>query len=111
MFSFNTPFGACPVCEGFGNVIGIDEKLVIPNPSLSVYEGCVQCWHGEKMAKWKDEFCYLAAKDNFPIFEPYYNLSQNHKDWLWHGLPSQKIKIQKKKSVLILSSNGKGESV
>lgn len=49
-----------------------------------------------KMAKWKGEFCYLAAKDNFPIFEPYYNLSQNHKDWLWHGLPSQKIKIQKK---------------
>lgn len=97
MFSFNTPFGACPVCEGFGNVIGIDEKLVIPNPSLSVYEGCVQCWHGEKMAKWKDEFCYLAAKDNFPIFEPYYNLSQNHKDWLWHGLPSQKNKNTEEK--------------
>lgn len=97
MFSFNTPFGACPVCEGFGNVIGIDEKLVIPNPSLNVYEGCVQCWHGEKMAKWKDEFCYLAAKDNFPIFEPYYNLSQNHKDWLWHGLPSQKNKNTEEK--------------
>ena len=97
MFSFNTPFGACPFCEGFGNVIGIDEKLVIPNPSLSVYEGCVQCWHGEKMAKWKDEFCYLAAKDNFPIFEPYYNLSQNHKDWLWHGLPSQKNKNTEEK--------------
>lgn len=92
MFSFNTPFGACPVCEGFGSVIGIDEKLVIPNPSLSVYEGCVQCWHGEKMAKWKEEFCYQAAKDNFPIFEPYYNLSTKHKEWLWHGLPSQKNK-------------------
>lgn len=92
MFSFNTPYGACPVCEGFGSVIGIDEKLVIPNPSLSVYEGCVQCWHGEKMAKWKDEFCYQAAKDNFPIFEPYYNLSSTHKEWLWHGLPSQKHK-------------------
>ena len=90
MFSFNSPIGACPVCEGFGNVIGIDEKLVIPNPSLSVYEGCVQCWHGEKMEKWKDEFCLQASKDGFPIFEPYYSLSGKHKDWLWHGLPCQK---------------------
>lgn len=92
MFSFNSPFGACPVCEGFGNVIGIDEKLVIPNPSLSVYDGCVQCWHGEKMAMWKDEFCVKAAKDDFPLFEPYYNLSEKYKDWLWHGLPSQSDK-------------------
>lgn len=92
MFSFNSPVGACPVCEGFGNVIGIDEKLVIPNTSLSVYDGCVQCWHGEKMEKWKNEFCIQAAKDKFPIFEPYYNLSSRHKDWLWHGLPSQKNK-------------------
>ena len=89
MFSFNSPIGACPVCEGFGNVIGIDEKLVIPNPSLSVYEGCVQCWHGEKMEQWKTEFCLQAANDKFPIFEPYYSLSAKHKDWLWHGLPSQ----------------------
>lgn len=89
MFSFNSPIGACPVCEGFGNVIGIDEKLVIPNPSLSVYDGCVQCWHGEKMEQWKTEFCIQAAKDKFPIFEPYYSLSQKHKDWLWHGLPCQ----------------------
>ena len=92
MFSFNSPIGACPICEGFGNVIGIDEKLVVPNPSLSVYDGCVQCWHGGKMEKWKEEFCIQAAKDKFPIFEPYYNLSQVHKDWLWHGLPSQKIR-------------------
>lgn len=90
MFSFNSPIGACPACEGFGNVIGIDEKLVVPNPSLSVYEGCVQCWHGEKMEQWKNEFCMQAAKDNFPIFEPYYSLSAKYKDWLWHGLPSQK---------------------
>ena len=89
MFSFNSPIGACPVCEGFGNVIGIDEKLVIPNPSLSVYDGCVQCWHGEKMEKWKDEFCLQASKDKFPIFEPYYNLSGKQKEWLWHGLPCQ----------------------
>lgn len=92
MFSFNSPVGACPVCEGFGNIIGIDEKLVVPNSSLSVYEGCVQCWHGEKMEKWKNEFCIQAVKDKFPIFEPYYNLSTKYKDWLWHGLPSQKTK-------------------
>lgn len=89
MFSFNSPIGACPVCEGFGNIIGIDEKLVIPNPSLSVYDGCVQCWHGEKMEKWKDEFCIQASKDKFPIFEPYYKLTAKYKDWLWHGLPCQ----------------------
>lgn len=90
MFSFNSPVGACPVCEGFGSVIGIDEKLVIPNSSLSVYDGCVQCWHGEKMAAWKNEFCIQAEKDNFPIFEPYHSLTSAHKAWLWHGLPSQK---------------------
>ena len=90
MFSFNSPLGACPTCEGFGKIIGIDEKLVIPNSSLSVYDGCVQCWHGEKMKMWQDEFCRRAAKDNFPIFEPYYNLTQKQKDMLWHGLPSDK---------------------
>ena len=97
MFSFNSPIGACPVCEGFGNVIGIDEKLVVPNPSLSVYEGCVQCWHGEKMEKWKEEFCLQAANDKFPIFEPYYSLSTKYKDWLWHGLPSQASKDMREK--------------
>ncbi len=88
MFAFNSPAGACPTCEGFGSIIGIDEKLVIPNPSLSVYEDCVQCWHGEKMKIWREVFCRRAAKDNFPIFTPYYELSQKHKGWLWHGLPS-----------------------
>ena len=92
MFSFHSPLGACPECEGFGMVIGIDEKLVIPNSSLSVYDGCVQCWHGEKMGEWKKEFIRRAATDNFPIFEPYYKLSQKHKDWLWHGLPSDKMR-------------------
>ena len=88
MFSFNSPVGACPECQGFGRIIGIDEKLVIPNTTLSVYEGCVVCWHGEKMKEWKDWFCRHAAQDDFPIFEPYMNLTQQQKDWLWHGLPS-----------------------
>jgi len=92
MFSFNSPIGACPTCEGFGRIIGIDEKLVIPNSALSVYDGCVQCWHGDKMGMWKDEFCRRAAADQFPVFEPYYSLSKKHKEWLWHGLPSEKNK-------------------
>lgn len=90
MFSFNSPAGACPTCEGFGKIMGIDEKLVIPNSSLSVYDGCVQCWHGDKLSVWKDEFCRRATKDNFPIFEPYYNLTRAQKNMLWHGLPSEK---------------------
>lgn len=92
LFSFNSPVGACPECQGFGSVIGIDEHLVIPNTSLSVYDGCVVCWHGDKMSEWKNWFCRHAAKDNFPIFEPYYNLSQKQKDYLWHGLPSDNHK-------------------
>lgn len=90
MFAFNSPAGACPECEGYGKIMGIDHKLVIPNTSLSVYDGCVQCWHGEKLGMWKDEFCRRAAKDKFPIFEPYYNLTKTQKDMLWHGLPSDK---------------------
>ena len=92
MFSFNSPVGACPDCQGFGSVIGIDEKLVIPNSSLSVYDGCVICWNGEKMGMWRNEFCRRAAKDNFPIFEPYHKLSREQKDQLWHGLPSDQGK-------------------
>ena len=90
MFAFNSPAGACPECEGFGKIMGIDHKLVIPNTSLSVYDGCVQCWHGEKLGMWKEEFCRRAAKDKFPIFEPYYNLTKAQKDMLWHGSPSDK---------------------
>ena len=90
MFSFNSPLGACPTCEGFGSIIGIDEKLVIPNSSLSVYDGCVQCWHGDKMGNWRSEFIRRAATDDFPIFEPYYKLDRKYKDMLWHGLPSEK---------------------
>lgn len=100
MFSFNSPLGACPECEGFGKVIGIDEKLVIPNTSLSVYDGCVQCWHGEKMGEWKNEFCRKAAKDKFPIFTPYYNLTRAQKDMLWHGLPCE-MKREAKSRVCI----------
>ena len=90
LFSFNSPIGACPECQGFGKIIGIDEHLVIPDTSLSVYDGCVVCWHGEKMKMWKEEFCRRAAQDDFPIFEPYYNLTKKQKDMLWHGLPSDK---------------------
>ena len=103
MFSFNSPAGACPECQGFGKIIGIDERLVIPNTTLSVYDGCVVCWHGEKMGEWKDWFCrHAAQKENcgpdgvgFPIFEPYMNLTQQQKDWLWHGLPSDKGKRER----------------
>ncbi|MBQ4276863.1 MAG: excinuclease ABC subunit A, partial [Bacteroidaceae bacterium] len=70
MFSFNSPVGACPECEGFGKVMGIDESLVIPNQELNVYEGAVFCWRGEKMSAWKEEFCRQASKHDFPIFEP-----------------------------------------
>ena len=85
MFSFNSPLGACPKCEGFGRVMGIDEALVVPNSALSVYDGAVFCWRGEKMGQWKEEFCRRAAELAFPIFEPYFNLTREQKDILWHG--------------------------
>ncbi len=92
MFAFNSPLGACPTCEGFGSVIGIDEKLVIPDTSLSLYDGCVVCWRGEKMGMWKNEFIRRVEQGgfDFPIFKPYYELTQKQKDWLWHGLPTEK---------------------
>lgn len=85
MFSFNSPAGACPACEGFGSLVGIDEHLVIPNSALSVYDGAVQCWRGEKMSEWKRVFCERHGKRGFPIFEPYYSLTQEQKDILWKG--------------------------
>ncbi len=85
MFSFNSPAGACPECEGFGMTIGIDEALVIPNTALSVWDGAVQCWRGEKMSEWKRVFCERNSPKGFPVFEPYYNLTQKQKDILWHG--------------------------
>ena len=85
MFNFNSPAGACPVCEGFGKIIGIDENLVIPNQSLSVYEEAVVCWKGEKMSEWKQDFIQNAAKYKFPIHRPYNQLTAEEKDLLWHG--------------------------
>lgn len=87
MFSFNSPVGACPTCEGYGKVIDIDESLVIPNPDLSVYEGAVVCWKGEKMSEWKKEFVRTAERYDFPVFTPYCQLTQQQKDFLWHGVP------------------------
>ena len=92
MFSFNSPIGACPTCEGFGKIIGIDEQLVIPNRALSVYDGAVVCWRGEKMSEWLNEFLHEAPAHNFPIFTPYYELTQEQKDYLWHG-PREKTCI------------------
>ncbi len=90
MFSFNSPLGACPECEGFGRVVGIDESLVVPNRMLSVYDGAVMCWRGEKMGEWKTEFCRRAGERGFPIFEPYYKLTAQQRDWLWHGDAAEK---------------------
>ena len=85
MFNFNNPIGACPKCEGFGKILGIDEHLVIPNQSLSVYEGTVVCWNGVVMSQWLKEFIRDSAPYNFPIHRPYYELTDKEKDLLWHG--------------------------
>jgi excinuclease ABC subunit A len=85
MFSFNSPVGACPKCEGFGMVMGIDENLVVPDKSLSVYEGAVACWRGEKMGEWQKEFIDKVWKYDFPIHRAYYDLSETEKDLLWNG--------------------------
>ena len=85
LFNFNNPFGACPRCEGFGNTIGIDEDLVIPNQSLSVYEDAVVCWRGEKMSEWKRDFIHVASRISFPIHKPYNQLTEEQKRILWDG--------------------------
>ena len=87
MFSFNNPLGACPTCEGFGKVIGIDENLVVPDKSLSVYQGAVVCWKGEVMGEWLRDFIINSERYDFPIHRPYYDLTQKEKDLLWHGAP------------------------
>jgi excinuclease ABC subunit A len=107
MFTFNNPLGACPVCEGYGKVIGIDEDLVIPDKNLSIYEEAIVCWKGEKMQEWKNELVYNASKFDFPIHKPVYQLTDEHKKLLWTGnryfgglngffeyLESNKYKIQ-----------------
>ena len=106
-FSFNNPVGACPRCEGYGKIIGIDEDLVIPNKNLSIYQEAIVCWRGEKMQEWKDKLVYNAEKFNFPIHKPYYDLSEEQRQLLWAGnkyfgglntffqhLEEQKYKIQ-----------------
>ncbi|MDR1761234.1 MAG: excinuclease ABC subunit UvrA [Bacteroidales bacterium] len=85
MFSFNSPMGACPTCEGFGKVMGIDPHLVIPNESLSVWDDAVACWRGEKMNEWKMALVHNAAKVDFPVHKPYHELTQEQKNMLWHG--------------------------
>jgi excinuclease ABC subunit A len=85
LFSFNNPIGACPVCEGYGKTIGIDEDLVVPNKSLSVFSDAIVCWKGEKMGEWKDQLVKQAAKFDFPIHKPYYDLTAEQKRLLWTG--------------------------
>jgi excinuclease ABC subunit A len=85
LFSFNNPFGACKTCEGYGSIIGIDEDLVIPNKSLSIYEDAIACWKGEKMSEWKDELIKSAYKFNFPIHKPWYELTEEQQALVWDG--------------------------
>lgn len=85
MFSFNNPYGACPKCEGFGMVLGVDEDLVIPDKTLSVYEGAVACWRGEKMSEWQQDFIRSASKFDFPIHKAVADLTQKEYELLWHG--------------------------
>lgn len=84
-FSFNNPYGACPSCEGYGKIIGIDENLVVPNKALSIYEDAVVAWRGDKMNKWKSRFIKFAAENDFPIHKPYFELTEEQKDILWNG--------------------------
>ncbi|HKK80769.1 MAG TPA: excinuclease ABC subunit UvrA, partial [Prolixibacteraceae bacterium] len=85
MFSFNNPVGACPRCEGYGKVIGVDEDLVIPNKTLSVYDDAIACWKGEKMSEWKLQLVNHASKFDFPIHKPVQDLSPEQKKLLWNG--------------------------
>lgn len=87
LFSFNNPYGACPTCEGFSQVLGIDEDLVIPDKRLSVYEGAVAAWRGEKLGWWKEQFVKNAGKFGFPIHKPVIDLSKDQYQQLWKGGP------------------------
>lgn len=85
LFDFNNPLGACPTCGGFGNVIGIDPDLVVPDKSLSVYDGAIACWRGEKMSLWNDALVYNADKFDFPVHTPFYALTHEQKQLIWTG--------------------------
>ena len=85
LFSFNNPYGACPVCEGYGNIIGIDADLVVPNTSLSIFESAIYPWRGESMSWYKDELVKHAYKFDFPIHKPYFELTEDQKDLIWKG--------------------------
>ena len=85
LFSFNNPIGACPVCEGYSKIIGIDENLVIPNQNLSVYEDAIVCWKGETMKKWKERLVANADQFGFPVHKPFYQLTEEQKALLWKG--------------------------
>lgn len=85
LFAFNNPYGACPTCEGYGSVIGIDPELVFPNKSLSIYDNAVACWRGEKMSEWKDALIRSAHHFNFPVHKPYFELNEAQKQLLWTG--------------------------
>ena len=85
LFSFNNPYGACPTCEGYSQVLGIDENLVIPIPTLSVYDGAVAPWKGEKLVWWKDQFVKEAGKNGFPIHQPINKLTKEQYKQLWKG--------------------------
>ena len=85
MFSFNSPLGACPVCGGLGKVIGISEDLVIPDKALSIYDGAIACWRGEKMGWFREHLINVAGRYGIPVFEPYCNLSDEVKSMIWEG--------------------------
>ena len=85
LFSFNSPYGACPKCEGYGDVIGIDEDLVIPNTALSVYDNAIFPWRGESMSWYRDQLVNNSHKFNFPIHKPYFQLSEAQKQLIWEG--------------------------
>jgi excinuclease ABC subunit A len=85
MFNFNNPIGACPVCEGFGSVLGVDENRVVPDKSLSVYDGAVVCWNGEVMSEWLRDFIRSSARHGFPIHRAYGDLTERERALLWHG--------------------------
>ncbi len=85
LFSFNNPLGACPRCEGYGRVVGIDEDLVVPDKSKTIYEGAIACWRGETMGQWKDQLVRNADRFGFPIHTPYYELTTEQRQLLWRG--------------------------